>query len=71
MKRKTFKQICAEVPQPKDLQPDDKLPYEFDLHWDLKYGRDILKNSYYIQHTHVNYLLAVYGFKRLNETLAE
>lgn len=71
MKRKTFKQICAEVPQPKDLQPDDRLPYEFDLHWDLKYGYQILESSYHRQHSFVNYLLAEHGFKRLNETLAE
>lgn len=71
MKHKTFKQICAEVPQPKDLQPDDKLPYEFDLYWDFKYGYQILENEHYRKHSQVNYLLAKYGFKRLTETLAE
>lgn len=40
--KKTFKNILMEVPKPKKLSLDTKLPYVFDLLYDCKTPRDIL-----------------------------
>lgn len=45
--KKTFKDIVKEVPKPKKLTLDEKLPYIFDLLWDAK----TLRQLYYFEKT--------------------
>lgn len=65
--KKTFKQILSEVPKPKQLMPDTKLPYVFDLFWDIKIGADILNDNFgYRKNKRIIRLLAEHGFDTRN-----
>lgn len=61
MKRKTFKEISADVPKAKPLTNDMVLPYVFDLHWDCKTLGDLYKEDL-MNHPDVLRLLAEHGF---------
>ncbi len=39
--KKTFKQLCAELPSLKVLDLDTSLPKVFDMYWDAKTVRDL------------------------------
>lgn len=41
--KKTFNQFLATLPKLKDINPQERLPYYFDLMWDIKYGHQLLE----------------------------
>lgn len=45
MRKKTFKDLVGEVPKPKKLTLDERLPHVFDLFWDYKTFRDVLRGT--------------------------
>ncbi len=60
--KKTFKETLKEVPKPKRLTHESKLPHYFDLIWDLKHGYEILTNEQYLNNPDVRRCLAEFGF---------
>ena len=59
--KKTFKEIVKETPKPKILKPDEKLPYVFDLHWDCKCLKDLVRYGV-LDSPDVRNLLAQHGY---------
>ncbi len=62
LKRKTFKQAVDALPPLKMLTSDDKLPYYFDLMWDIKYGYQLFEHLKMNNNPDVYQKLAEHGY---------
>lgn len=62
---KTFNDILKEVPKPKQLTDDTKLPYIFDLYYDCKTFADI-KLYGYLENEKIRQLLREHGYDLKN-----